>query len=482
MIPKLKKHFDKHGVDVGLYTLKWFFQCFLDRVPFELGLRLWDIFLMDGDRVLTCGAYSILKMHHKQLLAKKNMDDLLDYLQSSIPNDLTISNDKAIEIYQRCLEDLQRKKLDVAGDVGEDELPKKPFGLIENIVKPIPVRKEQRISMRLNRTPPMAQKELTDNSECESREEEDEDASSEKASASRVTVTSAASSSMANSPRNISRPLSSISNFSYASAIEDYNSSNKSTPLKMNGVSSSSNKSKSSTVHNSDYKVTSVGYGWYESKPEREEEEDEEGSMENGSVETVESVELMDTQIISVHQGPQGDYSTGYSEDYKVSFKTGKGVRINNERSGRTPPPPPARSLDPKPHPPLSSIIHSTTIPVVESSSSMGSSSHNGDKSIINRRETAVVSSARLSSSSSSRSAVKEHSKISPISDAPSWSSSSISIPSGGEAVRIHVPYSNSNDISTIPVSTTPVPVTPRSNFDTLKNDPNRIKIDISSK
>ena len=31
-LPRLKKHLDKNGIDTGLYTLKWFFQCFLDRV------------------------------------------------------------------------------------------------------------------------------------------------------------------------------------------------------------------------------------------------------------------------------------------------------------------------------------------------------------------------------------------------------------------------------------------------------------------
>lgn len=31
-LPKLKMHLDKNGVDTGIYTLKWFFQCFLDRV------------------------------------------------------------------------------------------------------------------------------------------------------------------------------------------------------------------------------------------------------------------------------------------------------------------------------------------------------------------------------------------------------------------------------------------------------------------
>ena len=31
-LPKLKKHLDRHGIDTTIYTLKWFFQCFLDRV------------------------------------------------------------------------------------------------------------------------------------------------------------------------------------------------------------------------------------------------------------------------------------------------------------------------------------------------------------------------------------------------------------------------------------------------------------------
>ena len=28
----LKRHMDKQGIESGIYTIKWFFQCFLDRV------------------------------------------------------------------------------------------------------------------------------------------------------------------------------------------------------------------------------------------------------------------------------------------------------------------------------------------------------------------------------------------------------------------------------------------------------------------
>lgn len=131
MIPRMKKHFEKHGVDSGLYTLKWFFQCFLDRVPFELSLRLWDIFLLEGDRVLICGAYAILKMHQKQLLSRKNMDDILGYIQCVIPVNFGIDLDKAIINYQQYSDDLRSKKLDTGGEPSDEELPKKPFGVIE---------------------------------------------------------------------------------------------------------------------------------------------------------------------------------------------------------------------------------------------------------------------------------------------------------------------------------------------------------------
>lgn len=34
LLPKVKKHFDKHGLDAILYSLKWFFVCFIERVSF----------------------------------------------------------------------------------------------------------------------------------------------------------------------------------------------------------------------------------------------------------------------------------------------------------------------------------------------------------------------------------------------------------------------------------------------------------------
>lgn len=107
-LPKLKRHFDQYNLDSILYSLKWFFVIFIERVslspmyytfvhnslaihisqfefqiPFSLCLRVWDIYLLDGERVVTAMAYTILRLHKNKLLKLKDMDLIVQYLQVS---------------------------------------------------------------------------------------------------------------------------------------------------------------------------------------------------------------------------------------------------------------------------------------------------------------------------------------------------------------------------------------------------------------
>ncbi|CAK7306194.1 USP6 N-terminal-like protein [Vulpes lagopus] len=67
-LPDLRKHMDEEQMSTGIYTPKWLLQCFLGQTPFLLTLKLWDAFILDGARVLTAMAYTILKVHRKRLL------------------------------------------------------------------------------------------------------------------------------------------------------------------------------------------------------------------------------------------------------------------------------------------------------------------------------------------------------------------------------------------------------------------------------
>lgn len=128
LIPKMFKHFEKEGVHNSLYTLKWFMQVFLDRLPFSLVLRIYDIFILEGDYVLTVTAYHILKIFKRQLV-KMDLEDLAPFLQEGIPNYIFV-DDELIESLQESMQELRKHKLDIAPPPGMNEIPSKPPGTL----------------------------------------------------------------------------------------------------------------------------------------------------------------------------------------------------------------------------------------------------------------------------------------------------------------------------------------------------------------
>ncbi|XP_065611172.1 USP6 N-terminal-like protein [Cyrtonyx montezumae] len=128
LFPKLKKHMDKEQMTTGIYTTKWFLQCFIDRTPFTLTLRLWDIYILEGERVLTAMAYTILKLHKKRLL-KMTLEDLREFLQEKMAASLQYEDDAVIEQLQVSMSELRKMKFDLPPPAKPDEFPHRPLGL-----------------------------------------------------------------------------------------------------------------------------------------------------------------------------------------------------------------------------------------------------------------------------------------------------------------------------------------------------------------
>ncbi|XP_015193799.2 USP6 N-terminal-like protein isoform X1 [Lepisosteus oculatus] len=127
LIPKLKKHLDKEQMSTGIYTTKWFLQCFIDRTPFTLTLRLWDIYILEGEKILTAMAYTILKLHKKRLL-KMSLEDLREFLQEKIAGSFSLNDDSVIEQLQASMLELRKMKLDLPPPAKPEEFPKNPLG------------------------------------------------------------------------------------------------------------------------------------------------------------------------------------------------------------------------------------------------------------------------------------------------------------------------------------------------------------------
>ncbi|XP_047431219.1 USP6 N-terminal-like protein isoform X2 [Mugil cephalus] len=127
MMPKLKQHLDNQEVFTSLYTMKWFFQCFLDRTPFTLTLRIWDIYILEGERVLSAMSYTILKLHKKHLM-RLSMEELVEFMQVTLSKDFFYEDDFVIEQLQAAMTELRRAKLELPAPGKDEEFPKKLLG------------------------------------------------------------------------------------------------------------------------------------------------------------------------------------------------------------------------------------------------------------------------------------------------------------------------------------------------------------------
>ncbi|RXM32031.1 USP6 N-terminal-like protein [Acipenser ruthenus] len=95
--------------------------------PFTLTLRLWDIYILEGERILTAMAYTILKLHKKTLL-KMSLEELREFLQENIVRSFNLNDDIVIEQLQASMTELRKMKLDLPPPAKPDEFPKKPLG------------------------------------------------------------------------------------------------------------------------------------------------------------------------------------------------------------------------------------------------------------------------------------------------------------------------------------------------------------------
>nr|XP_019957696.1 PREDICTED: USP6 N-terminal-like protein [Paralichthys olivaceus]XP_019957697.1 PREDICTED: USP6 N-terminal-like protein [Paralichthys olivaceus] len=151
MLPKLKKHLDKEQMTTGIYTTKWFLQCFIDRTPFTLTLRLWDIFVLEGEKTLTAMAYTTLKLHKKRL-QKCQLEDLREFLQEQLAASYFLPDDVVVEQLQAAMSELRSKKLDQSPPAKPDELPKKPLGQ-ERPVLLLPLQPDSPVEVKINLQP-----------------------------------------------------------------------------------------------------------------------------------------------------------------------------------------------------------------------------------------------------------------------------------------------------------------------------------------
>ncbi|XP_078446623.1 uncharacterized protein LOC144715562 [Wolffia australiana] len=81
--PKLVNHLDYLGVQVAWVTGPWFLSIFVNMLPWESVLRLWDVLLFEGNRVMLFRtALAIMELYGPALATTKDAGDAVTLLQS----------------------------------------------------------------------------------------------------------------------------------------------------------------------------------------------------------------------------------------------------------------------------------------------------------------------------------------------------------------------------------------------------------------
>ncbi|CAD5111701.1 DgyrCDS988 [Dimorphilus gyrociliatus] len=61
LVPKVYNKLEEKRVDLSLFTLSWFLAVFVENLPVETYFRIWDSFLLEGDKILFRFAIAIFK-------------------------------------------------------------------------------------------------------------------------------------------------------------------------------------------------------------------------------------------------------------------------------------------------------------------------------------------------------------------------------------------------------------------------------------
>ncbi|KMS96873.1 hypothetical protein BVRB_7g180760 [Beta vulgaris subsp. vulgaris] len=81
--PKLVNHLDYLGVEVAWISGPWFLSIFVNMLPWESVLRIWDVLLFEGNRVMLFRtALALMELYGPALLTTKDAGDAVTLLQS----------------------------------------------------------------------------------------------------------------------------------------------------------------------------------------------------------------------------------------------------------------------------------------------------------------------------------------------------------------------------------------------------------------
>ncbi|KAK6913442.1 Rab-GTPase-TBC domain [Dillenia turbinata] len=110
-LPKLGEHFTKEMINPSMYASQWFITVFTYSFPFHLALRIWDVFLYEGVKIVFQVGLALLKYCHDDLIKlpfEKLIHALRNFPEGAMNPDILLPMAYSIKVSRR-LEELKEQ-------------------------------------------------------------------------------------------------------------------------------------------------------------------------------------------------------------------------------------------------------------------------------------------------------------------------------------------------------------------------------------
>uniref|UniRef100_A0A6N2LFS0 Rab-GAP TBC domain-containing protein n=1 Tax=Salix viminalis TaxID=40686 RepID=A0A6N2LFS0_SALVM len=110
-MPKLGEHFTQEMINPSMYASQWFITVFSYSFPFHLALRIWDVFLYEGVKIVFKVGLALLKYCHDDLVKlpfEKLIHALRNFPEDAMDPDTLLPMAYVIKVSRR-LEELKQE-------------------------------------------------------------------------------------------------------------------------------------------------------------------------------------------------------------------------------------------------------------------------------------------------------------------------------------------------------------------------------------
>ena len=91
-MPKIYEKLIKNNIYPTMYASQWFFTCYTNCFPFDIIVRIFDSYLLEGEKIIYRIALAIFKLKENEILKEKNFETIMEVLKNSV-NDIKNANE-----------------------------------------------------------------------------------------------------------------------------------------------------------------------------------------------------------------------------------------------------------------------------------------------------------------------------------------------------------------------------------------------------